>query len=183
MLPIFLALVFIALLIFIVIAGQPSDFRVTRSVAIAAPPEHIFPHVNELRNWEAWSPWAKLDPNAKSTFSGAAAGVGAAMAWDGNKKIGAGKMTVTTSQPNELVRIRLEFIRPFQATNVAEFNFKSNSRQTEVTWTMTGRNNFFFKIFGLFMNCDNMVGKDFEKGLAGMKSLVETTADKTAVPA
>jgi hypothetical protein len=171
--PILLALILIAFLFVIVIAGRPDEFVVARSTRIAAPPDRVFPRVNELKKWEDWSPWAKIDPNAKSTFEGPAAGVGSSMAWDGNKKVGAGKMTIVESQPSNLVRIRLEFLRPFQATNMAEFNFRPDSAQTLVTWSMTGKNNFFFKVFGLIMDCDDMVGKDFEKGLASLKAVVE----------
>jgi uncharacterized protein YndB with AHSA1/START domain len=173
MLPILLALAIIAILFIVIIAGRPDEFTVSRSVKISAPPEKVFPHVNDLHRWEPWSPWAKMDPAAKNSFSGAESGTSAAMAWDGNKKVGAGKMTITESKVNELIRFRLEFLRPFQATNVAEFNFKSESGQTVVTWAMTGKSNFFFKVFGLFMNCDDMVGKDFEKGLANLKAVGE----------
>jgi hypothetical protein len=171
--PILLALALIVFLFIIVIAGRPDEFVVSRSAAISAPPDKVFPCVNELKKWEDWSPWAKRDPNAKSTFEGPAAGVGSAMSWDGNKDVGAGKMTIVESKPNDRIRIRLEFLRPFQATNMAEFNFRSESPQTVVTWSMTGKNNFFFKAFSLFMNCDDMVGKDFEKGLASLKAVVE----------
>lgn len=174
MIPILLALAFIGLLFIIVIAGQPCEFRVSRSAKIAAPPEKVFPHINDLHNWEAWSPWAKLDPNAKNSFSGPETGTGAAMAWDGNKKIGAGQMTITESHANELIRFKLEFIRPFKATNSAEFTFRSEAGQTVVVWTMIGCSNLCSKIFGLFMNCENMAGRDFEKGLANLKSLAET---------
>jgi hypothetical protein len=173
MLPILLALAFIALILFIVVAGQPGEFKLVRSTKIATPPEKIFPHVNSLRSWDAWSPWAKLDPNAKNSFEGAEAGVGAAMSWDGNKKIGAGKLTITESRANESVGFRLEFIRPFKATNTAEFIFKRVGNQTEVVWSMLGKSNFFFKVFGLFMNCDDMAGRDFEKGLASLKVIAE----------
>lgn len=173
MFPIFLALAFIALLIFIVIAGQPSDFRVTRSVAIAAPPEHIFPHVNELRNWEAWNPWGKLDPNCKMTYDGPPAGVGASYAWAGSAKVGTGRNTITESKRNERVRFRLEFEKPMKATNAAEFTFQPDGGQTVVTWTMTGKYNFASKVFGLFVNCDKMCGDQFEKGLAGLKMETE----------
>ena len=174
MLPIFLALAFIAILFLVVIAGRPDEFVVSRSTKISAPPERVFPHVNDLHQWDAWSPLAKLDPNAKNSFAGEVSGAGAAMSWDGNKKIGAGKITVMASQVNELIQIKLEFIRPFQATNAAEFTFKPEGSQTIVTWTMRGKSNLFFKAFGLFMNCDDMVGKDFEKGLASLKSINET---------
>jgi uncharacterized protein YndB with AHSA1/START domain len=173
MLPILLAIAFIAIIFIVVIAGQPDEFKLSRATTISAPPEKIFQHVNDLHKWEAWSPWAKLDPHAKNSFEGAASGTGAAMAWDGNKKVGAGKMTITESRPSELIRFRLEFIRPFKATNAAEFTFRPEGGQTAVNWTMTGQSNFFFKVFGLFMNCDDMAGKDFEKGLAAMKSVAE----------
>lgn len=173
MLPILAAIAVLVILLVVVIAGRPDEFKVTRAATISAPPEKIFPHVNDLYAWEAWSPWAKLDPNAKNSFAGPAAGVGAAMAWDGNKKVGAGRMTITTSRANELVGLKLEFLRPFKATNTAEFTFKSGGHQTAVTWSMSGQSNFFFKVFGLFMDCDKMVGKDFEKGLASLKSVAE----------
>ena len=173
MIPILLALAFIAILLIVVVAGRPDEFKVSRSANISAPPEKVFPHVNDLHKWEAWSPWAKLDPNAKNSFEGAASGTGAAMSWSGNKKIGEGRMTITGSQANELIRFKLEFIRPFKATNTAEFVFKSEGNQTAVTWSMSGKSNFFFKAFGLFMDCDKMAGNDFEKGLASIKSVVE----------
>ena len=173
MLPILLALVFIALIFFVIIAGRPDEFIVSRSTKISAPPEKIFPHVNDLHKWETWSPWAKLDPNAKNSFAGADSGAGAAMSWDGNKKIGAGRMMIIESAPDNLIRFKLEFVRPFKATNTAEFTFKPEGGQTVVTWTMTGKSNFGFKILGLFMNCDKMCGGDFEKGLTAMKSVAE----------
>jgi uncharacterized protein YndB with AHSA1/START domain len=176
MLSILLALAVIAILLIVMITGQPDEFKVTRSAKISAPPETIFPRVNDLHQWEAWSPWAKLDPNAKSTFEGPANGVGAAMNWAGNNKVGEGKMTITESLPNQLIRFRLEFRKPMQATNIAEFAFRSEGDQTFVSWSMAGKNNFMGKIFGLIMNCDRMVGRDFEKGLASMKSVAEAVA-------
>jgi hypothetical protein len=176
MIPVLLALAIVAILFIVVIAGRPDDFTVTRSAKFTASPEKVFPHVNELRAWDAWSPWAKLDPNAKNAFEGPAAGVGAVMSWDGNKKVGAGRMTIIESRPSDLVRLKLEFLRPFKATNEAVFAFKSEGDQTDVTWSMSGKNNFFFKVFGLFMDCDKMVGKDFEKGLASLKSVAEAAA-------
>jgi hypothetical protein len=176
MIPILLALAVIAILIVIMIIGQPDEFILTRSAKMSAPPEKIFSHVNDLRKWEAWSPWAKLDPNAKNVFEGPASGVGAAMAWAGNNKVGEGKMTIADSLPNQLIRFRLEFLKPMQATNTAEFTFRSEGGQTVVNWSMSGKNSFAGKIFGLFMNCEKMVGGQFEKGLAQMKSVVETSA-------
>ena len=175
MLPILLALAFIAILFIIVIAGQPDEFKVVRSAKISAPSEKIFPHVNDLHKWEAWSPWAKMDLACKNSYEGSPAGTGAILAWAGNKKVGEGRMTITESRPNELVRIKLEFFKPFKATNAAEFTFKPEGNQALVTWSMSGENSFMGKAFGLIMNCDKMVGGDFEKGLATMKSVAETT--------
>src|ERR1043165_8785489 len=174
MLPILVALAVIALLFVIVIAGQPCEFTVSRAAKISAPPEKIFPHVNDLHKWEAWSPWAKLDPNAKNSFEGAPSGVGAAMAWEGNCKVGVGRMTITDSQPSSVVRFRLDFQKPMQATNTAESTFLPDHGATIVTWSMSGKNTIGGKVFGLLMNCDKMVGGQFEKGLASLKSLTES---------
>ena len=173
MLPILLALAYIAILFVIVIAGRPDEFVVSRQTKISAPPEKVFPHVNELRNWEAWNPWGKMDPNCKMTYEGPPAGVGASYEWAGDNKIGAGRNTITESKPGELVRFRLEFFKPMAATNAAVFTFQPDVRQTVVTWTMSGKSNLVSKVFGLVVNCDKMCGDQFEKGLAQMKSLVE----------
>ncbi len=175
MLPVLFALALVGILFMVIIAGQPDDFKVTRTATIAAPPEKVFSHVNNLRQWEDWSPWAKLDPNAKNTFAGPDAGVGATMSWAGNNKVGEGKMTITENVASTLICFRLEFLRPFKATNTAEFTFTQQGNQTLVTWSMSGKNNVMSKVFGLIINCDKMVGKDFEKGLASLKAVAETT--------
>jgi hypothetical protein len=177
MVPIFLALAFIAILVIIVTAGQPDESKVIRFAKISASPEKIFPHVNDLHKWEAWSPWAKMDPACKNTYEGAAAGTGAILAWAGNKKVGEGRMTILETRPDEFIRIKLEFFKPFKATNTAEFSFKLEGSQTDVTWSMSGKNNFMGKAFGLIMNCDKMIGGDFEKGLAAMKSIAEAAGE------
>ena len=166
----------IVVVFLVVVAMQPSGFRVTRSATIAAPPAVVFPHVNELKKWEPWSPWMKLDPAAKSTFDGPPAGKGAAMSWAGNNEVGEGRMTITESRPNEQVRFHLEFYKPMAGASDAEFTFKPQGSQTEVTWTMTGKNNFIAKAMCLFMNMDKMIGGQFEQGLAGMKAIAEGTA-------
>jgi len=158
----------------IVVATRPSDYRVSRSATIAAPPAAVFPHVNELKKWDPWSPWMKLDPNAKSTFEGSAAGKGAAMSWAGNNEVGEGKMTITESKPNELVHFHLEFYKPMTGTSEAEFTFKPEGNGTTITWSMTGKNNFIAKAMCMFMDMDKMVGGQFEKGLASIKSIVES---------
>ncbi|MEO8427589.1 MAG: SRPBCC family protein [Verrucomicrobiota bacterium] len=175
---ILIALPVIVVVFLIIVALRPSEFRVTRAARVSAPPAAVFAHVNDLHKWEAWSPWAKMDPAAKSTFAGSPAGPGASMAWAGNNKVGEGSMTITESRPNELIRFRLDFLKPFKASNTAEFTFKPEGKQTAVTWSVTGRNNFMFKAVGLFMNCDKMLGGQFEQGLANLKSVTEVVAVK-----
>jgi len=155
------------------VAAQPNDFRVERRATIAAPAKTVFAHVNDYRKWQAWSPWAKLDPNAKATFEGPASGKGAKFGWKGNDKVGEGRMEITESRPTDLIRMNLEFIKPMAAKNTTEFTFKPEGNGTAVVWTMTGTNNFAGKAFCLVMNMDKMVGGDFEKGLASMKAIAE----------
>ncbi len=183
LMPILAGLAVIVVLFLIIVATRPADFCVTRSATIAALPEQVFPHVNELRNWEAWNPWGRLDPDCKMTYSGPPAGVGASYAWTGNNKVGEGRSTITESKPNQVVRFRLEFEKPMKATNTAEFTFQPAGDQTIVTWTMSGKNNLIGKAFGLVVDCDKMCGDQFEKGLAQMKSLAEAEARRTAVHA
>lgn len=171
------AAVVIAVLV-IVIAMQPTNFRITRSAAIPAPASALFDQVNDFHHWQTWSPWARMDPNAKNTFAGAASGEGAIFSWAGNNKVGEGKMTLIESRPNQLIRIKLEFLKPFQATHAAEFTFTPSGNQTIVTWSMAGKNNFMAKVFVLIMNCDKMVGGEFEKGLANLKEV--TTGELAA---
>ncbi len=170
---IIIALVIIIIVFVIVVATRPADFTITRSAIIAATPETVFAQVNDLHKWDAWSPWAKLDPAMKQIHEGAPAGVGAIYSWDGNKEVGAGRMTINESRTNEAIRIKLEFLKPFAAVNDTEFTFKPEGNQTTVTWTMTGKNNFMSKAFCMFMNMDRMVGGDFEKGLASLKTVAE----------
>ena len=157
----------------IVVALRPDEFCVSRSATIFAPPAVVFGYVNDLHKWQEFSPWAKLDPAAKNSFEGPGSGVGASFAWAGNGKVGEGRMTITESRPDELIRFRLDFLKPFAATNTAEFTFKSEEGKTIVTWSMSGKSNFFFKAMGLFMNCDKMVGAQFSEGLANLKALAE----------
>src|SRR5712692_10488733 len=120
----------VVLILVAVIALQPADFRITRSATIAAPPADVFAQVNDFHKWEAWSPWAKIDPTMKQIYDGAPAGTGAIYTWSGNGKVGEGRMTVTESRPSDLIRIKLEFLKPFTATNSAEFTFKPEANQT-----------------------------------------------------
>lgn len=171
---ILITIVLLIVVFVIVVATRPADFRIVRSTTIAAPASVVFPHVNDLHKWDAWSPWAKKDPAMKQTHEGSPGGVSAIYSWAGNSEVGEGRMTITESRADELIRIKLEFIKPFAAVNTTEFTFKSAADQTTVTWEMTGRNNFMSKAFCLFMDMDKMVGGDFEKGLAGLKSVAET---------
>lgn len=157
-----------------VVATRPNEFRVTRSATMQAAPATIFPHVNDLHKWQAWSPWAKLDPNSKETFSGPESGVGSSLAWAGNKDVGEGNMTIIGNKPNEQVLIDLKFIKPFEGSNLVEFTFAPKGNETVVTWSMAGKSNFIFKAMGLFMDCDKMCGDQFEQGLASLKKIVET---------
>jgi len=158
----------------IVVSIQPADFRITRSATMSAAPADVFAQVNDFHNWNAWSPWAKLDPAAKNSFEGPSSGEGAVFRWAGNDEVGEGSMTITESRPPELVGIRLDFLRPFEGTSNAEFTFKPVGDQTEVTWSMHGENNFIAKAFCMFMDMEKMLGDQFEQGLANLKSIVET---------
>ena len=158
----------------IVVALQPSTFHVARTATISAPASTVFAQVNDFHKWHAWSPYEK-DPAMKKTFEGPPAGTGASYAWSGNNDVGEGRSTITDSRPNERITIKLEFVRPFAATNTAEFTFKPKGDQTEVTWSLSGNKNFMSKAVCMFMNMDNMVGGDFEKGLANLKTVAEST--------
>jgi Polyketide cyclase / dehydrase and lipid transport len=174
MINIILFLIPIAIIVVLALAArQPDDFRITRTGSISAAPSAIFPHVNNLQNWEAWSPWAKLDPKAKNVFEGPTEGAGAKMSWAGNNKVGVGSMTITESRPSDFIQFKLEFQKPMKATNIAEFNFTPDGDQTIVTWSMSGTNNFMAKVMGMIMNCDKMVGGQFEQGLAALKAVAE----------
>jgi hypothetical protein len=174
-----IALVAVVLIFVGVVAMQPADYRIVRSAMMNAPADVVFAQVNDFHKWDAWSPWAKLDPAAKNTFDGPPAGAGAGFAWSGNKDVGEGRMTITESRPNELVRIKLDFFKPMEGTCTTEFAFApAGEGATNVTWTMAGRNSFVEKAFCLFMDMDKMVGGDFEKGLAQMRSVAEAAARK-----
>ncbi len=156
-----------------IVALQPADFRIERKISIDTPAEVVFAQVNDFHKWEAWSPWAKMDPHATNTFEGPPAGTGAIFRWAGNSDVGEGSMTIVESRPNDLIRIKLQFLKPFEATSTAEFTFQPQGNQTVVTWSMFGKNNFMAKAFSMFVDCDKMVGGQFEKGLAEMKSVSE----------
>jgi uncharacterized protein YndB with AHSA1/START domain len=156
-----------------VIWFQPDDYRLTRQTVIAAPAAAVFAQVNDLRKWDDWSPWAKLDPSAKVTFSGPQSGVGASFEWDGNDKVGAGTMAITESKPNDRIATRTDFTRPFEGTSNSDFVFSEAGGQTNVIWSMFGKQNFIGKAMCLFVSMERMLGPDFEKGLAQLKAAVE----------
>ena len=154
-------------------ATKPDTFSVQRSASIKAPPEKIFAVVNDFHRWTDWSPWEKLDPAMKRTQSGAASGKGAVYAWEGNGKAGAGRMEIIESTPASKVGIQLDFIKPFEGHNIAEFTFAPESDATRVTWTMHGPTPFISKVMQVFVSMDTLIGKDFEAGLANLKTLTE----------
>ncbi|MDB6025475.1 MAG: polyketide cyclase [Verrucomicrobiales bacterium] len=178
LLNIVIAVVVLIAVFLVIVAMRPADFRVTRNATISAPPAAIFAHVNDLHNWENWSPWAKLDPAVKNSFEGPASGTGSIFSWSGNNQVGEGRMTIIESRPYELVKIKLDFFKPFAASNTAEFTFKPEGNQTLVTWSMYGKNGFMSKAVGLFMNCEKMLGGFFEKGLAQLASVSEASIKK-----
>jgi len=174
---ILIGLAIVIVIFLIVVAMQPANYSVTRSLTIAATPEVVFPHVNELQKWAPWNPWEKLDPNMKLTYEGPEAGVGASYSWVGNSEVGEGKMTITGSKPNESLQLKLEFFKPMAGVSDTEFTFKPQGDQTEVTWSMSGQNNFIAKAMCLFMNMDKMIGGQFEKGLAELKVVAEAAKE------
>lgn len=160
--------------LFVVIAMQPNEYSVERSAVFSASPEAAFAQVNDFHKWDQWSPWAKLDPTMKSTYSGPEAGVGASIAWVGNSAAGEGKMEILESKPGEYVKINLEFIKPFAGISTTHFRFAKEGEGTKVTWRMEGKNSMMGKAFSLVMNMDKRIGADFDKGLAQMKVVSET---------
>lgn len=155
-------------------ALKSPDFRVSRTLRMEAPPAAIFPHVNNLRKWEAWSPYDKRDPTMKRTYEGPESGVGAKYTWNGNNQVGEGSSTIGESRPDELVKIDLEFRRPFSGTSVARFSFApEGNNSTAVTWSLEGKHAFIPRAMGLIMSMDKMIGGDFEVGLANLKAIVE----------
>ncbi len=161
-----------------VVAFQPSDFNVSRSATIAASPAAVFAQVNDLRQMQTWSPWAKLDPEAENSYEGPSAGEGAIYRWSGNSDVGEGSITITESHPSELVRMKLDFVRPFAGTSDVQFTFQPQGGQTVVTWSMQSQKNFVMKAMGLVMDCEEMCGTQFDEGLANMKNIVEEASNR-----
>ena len=170
----------IALVIVVAIAGvlifaatKPDTFRVERSIAIKAPPEKIFPLINDFKQWDAWSPWEKKDPAMKRSYGLTTSGKGAHYAWEGNNNVGQGSMDIAESVPPSKVALKLDFVKPFEGHNVVVFTLAPKGEMTEVTWSMSGPAPFMTKVMQVFVNMDRMIGKDFEAGLASLKAAAE----------
>jgi uncharacterized protein YndB with AHSA1/START domain len=160
-----------ALLIFA--SMKPDTFRVQRATSIKAPPDKIFPLINDFHKWDAWSPWEKMDPAMKRTHSGAEKGKGAVYEWEGNNKVGKGRMEIVESSPPSKVVTKLDFLKPFEAHNTAEFTLQPQGDSTNVMWVMYGPAPYISKVMQVFVSMDSMVGKDFETGLANLKAIAE----------
>ena len=170
----------IAIVIVVLIVGvlafattRPDAFRVERSVTIKAPPEKIYPYFDDFNRWAVWSPWEKLDPLMKRSFGGPPAGKGAVYSWQGNSKVGEGRMEILESSPSSKLLIKLDFIKPFEGHNTAEYTLVPSADGTQVTWAMYGPAPYISKLMGVFVSMDSMIGKDFEAGLANLKAAAE----------
>ena len=158
--------------VLLVASTRPDALHVERAADVKAPPERIFPLINDFHSWGSWSPYEKKDPGMKRTYSGATAGKGAIYEWDGNSDVGQGRMEILDSTPSQ-IRIRLDFMKPLEGHDIATFTMKPDGNATKVTWAMDGPTPFLGKLIGVFMNMDTMIGTDFEAGLANLKTLTE----------
>jgi uncharacterized protein YndB with AHSA1/START domain len=165
------AVALVALLVFA--ATKPDTFRVQRATSIKAPPEKIFALINDFHSWGSWSPYEKLDPTMKRTYSGAANGEGTVYEWEGNRNVGKGRVEITDTSPPSKVAIKLDMVKPFEAHNIVEFTLEPNGDSTNVTWAMDGQNAYIAKVMSLFFSMDSMVGGQFEEGLANLKTIAE----------
>ena len=160
-----------ALLIFA--STRPDSFRVERSVSIKAPPEKAFALINDFHNWTQWSPWENIDPNLKRNYSGPRSGTGTVYAWEGNGDAGQGRMEMLENTPPSRIKIKLDFLKPFEAHNTAEFTLEAKGDSTTITWAMYGPSPYLSKVMGIFVSMDKIVGKDFERGLTNLKAAAE----------
>lgn len=158
------------------VALLPSVETIARSATIPAPPSVVFSHINDFRKWQAWSPWAKIDPDAKASFEGPQSGEGAVFSWSGNAEIGAGRMTIIESRPDDHVKIRIDFTRPFEGTSTAYLRLKAEGSGTNVTWAMTGERPYLYRMMGVLFNAEEMIGDQFEKGLSNLAATVKERA-------
>lgn len=180
MLMIVILLIVLMAAVLILAAARPDTFRVQRRTSIKASPEKVFALINDFRNWGSWSPWERMDPAMKKTHGGETSGKGAVYEWEGNKKVGKGRMEIVESSPSSRIMIQLDFIKPFEGHNMAEFSLKSERGYTIITWAMYGPNPYMAKLMGLFLDMNNMIGKDFESGLSNMKAAAENQTAGTA---
>ena len=158
--------------VLILAASKPDVFRVARSTSIKAPPDKIYALINDFHQWTAWSPYEKKDPDMKRTFSGAASGKGAAYEWEGDKNVGKGRMEIADTSPSRIT-IKLDMLKPFEAHNTVVYTLEPRGDSTNVTWAMEGQTPFLGKVIHVFIDMDKMVGRDFEDGLASLKTLTE----------
>lgn len=168
----------------LIIANQPGEFTITRAQTIAAAPQEVFEHIHDFKKFQNWSPWAKLDPNVVMTYEGPPTGPGTKFKWSGNEQVGEGQMTLVESKPPEQAKMKLEFVRPFEDTADVQFDLKpEGAGSTNVSWSMSGKRGFIEKAMCMVMDMDKMIGTDFEKGLASLKSLVEGQKASSPAPA
>ncbi|MEY4748676.1 MAG: hypothetical protein RIQ60_890 [Pseudomonadota bacterium] len=167
-------------LVLVIAALRPASFRVERSLLVNAPPDRVYPLLADFHRWTAWSPWEAMDPAMQRNYSGAPQGLGAAYAWQGNDKVGAGRMEIIETAPPPAggsarggLKIKLDFLKPIAASNTAEFKLDGGSDGTTITWAMTGPSPYVARLMGLFFSMDKLVGKDFEAGLAKLKAEVD----------
>lgn len=154
-------------------AAKPNTFHVQRSASIQAPPEKIFPFIDDFHSWGAWSPWEEIDPGMKRSYSGAASGKGCVYEWEGNAKVGKGRMEITETVPASKITMKLDFLKPMEGHNIAEFTLEPRGSSTDVTWAMHGPSRFMAKVIHTLISVDKMVGKEFERGLANLKAAAE----------
>jgi uncharacterized protein YndB with AHSA1/START domain len=163
-------------------ATRPDNLHVGRSARIEAPPEKVFPLINDFRQWQSWSPWERLDPTMRRSFSGPEAGKGAVYEWEGNKKVGAGRMEMIDSFAPSKALIKLDFIKPFEGHYMTEFTVEPEAKGSNVKWEMHGPNSYMSKLMGVFMNMEKMIARDYDKGLAAMKAVAEGAAPPAVPP-
>jgi uncharacterized protein YndB with AHSA1/START domain len=168
----------IAIVVVLFLAStKPDTFSVQREAVMKAPPDRIFPLISSFHQWKGWSPWENRDPALRRTYEGAESGKGAVYAWEGNKNVGSGRMEILEASPSSRIVIKLDFFKPFEAHNTAEFTMRPQGGTagptTNVSWVMRGSAPFMHRVMQVFMNLDKMIGKDFEAGLASLKSLAE----------
>lgn len=152
---------------------KPDQFQIQREISIKAPPEKVFAMINDFHNWADWSPWEKLDPQMKKTFSGLPSGQGSVYEWEGSSKVGKGRMEIIALAPGSKISIKLDFLKPIEGHNMTDFTLSPEGDSTKVTWAMRGPSPFISKVMQVFMSMDSMVGGDFEKGLANLKAGAE----------